>query len=130
VALNTLDDYCAERSLEKIDFIKIDTEGHELAVLQGGKQLIKSGRLPLIQFEFNEMNIVSKSVLKDFYALLQGYEFFRLMPNGLLPLGPYNSRNEIFVFQNILAVKSELYPPALMASFVVSTLPAPPIVKE
>jgi FkbM family methyltransferase len=129
VELTTLDEYCAEQKLERIEFIKIDTEGNELAVLQGGKKMVLTGRLPIIQFEFNEMNIISKSSLKDFYKLLLGYQFFRLMPNGLLPLGAYNSSNEIYMFQNILAVLAESFPPEIMARFVVSPLSKPPIAK-
>jgi hypothetical protein len=129
VELTTLDEYCAEQKLERIEFIKIDTEGNELAVLQGGKKMVVTGRLPIIQFEFNEMNIISKSSLKDFYELLQGYQFFRLMPNGLLPLGAYNSSNEIYMFQNILAVLAESFPPEIMARFVVSALSRPPLAK-
>ncbi len=127
VALTTLDQYCAEKEITGVDFIKIDTEGNELAVLQGGRHLIKNGRLPVIQFEFNEMNIISNSFLRDFYKLLEGYEFFRLMPNGLLPLGAYNSRNEIFAFQNILALRSGSYPAEIMAPFLVFTLAKPPV---
>lgn len=126
VALTTLDEYCAEHCVKEIDFIKIDTEGHELAVLKGGKRMIESGLLPLIQFEFNEMNAISRVFLKDFYSVLEGYQFFRLMPNGLLPLGPYSSRNEIFAFQNILAVLSQSYPSGSVDQFVVQPPNSPP----
>ena len=128
VELITLDEYCQAESVKKIDFIKIDTEGNELAVLQGAAKTIASGGLPLIQFEFNEMNVVSRSFLKDFYQVLEGYAFFRLMPNGLLPLGPYNPRNEIFAFQNIIAVRTESYPDAAVASFIVPVLEKPPVI--
>jgi FkbM family methyltransferase len=122
-ALTTLDQYCFEQNIISIDFIKIDTEGNELAVLQGGKQLIETGRLPIIQFEFNEMNVISGVFLRDFYKLLAGYKFFRIMPSGLLPLGAYNPRNEIFAFQNILAVLSESYSSEIMTPFAVTPLP-------
>jgi FkbM family methyltransferase len=127
--LTTLDEYCAEQNLRSIEFIKIDTEGHELAVLQGGKQMIETGGLPIIQFEFNEMNVISKSSLRDFYKLLESYDFYRLMPAGLLRLGAYSSRNEIYAFQNILAVRADSYSPEIIAPFVVSALSKPPAVK-
>ncbi|MEQ9098763.1 FkbM family methyltransferase [Imperialibacter sp.] len=105
VQITTIDDFCAEREIGRIDFLKIDTEGSELAVLQGATKLLSSGVIHAIQFEFNEMNIVSRVFLKDFYDLLKGYKFFRISSKGLLPLGSYNTRNEIFRMQNILAVK-------------------------
>ena len=42
------------------------------------------------------MNVMSRVFLRDFYRFLKAYDFFRLTPNGLLRLGPYSSRNEIF----------------------------------
>jgi len=126
VELDTLDNYCENQKLSFIDFIKIDTEGNELAVLQGARQMIATGGLPFIQFEFNEMNVISRSFLKDFYKVLEGYEFFRLMPNGLFPLGAYNAGNEIFAFQNIIALRSESYPKEVITPFLVSVLAKPP----
>ncbi|MEJ0069514.1 MAG: FkbM family methyltransferase [Pseudomonadota bacterium] len=35
VALITLDEYCATRGVARIDYLKIDTEGHDLQVLRG-----------------------------------------------------------------------------------------------
>jgi|SRR5882724_4497886 len=126
IELGTLDDYCREHRLVAIDFIKIDTEGNELAVLQGAKGLIANGGLPIIQFEFNEMNVIARTFLKDFYTLLEGYLFLRLMPSGLLPLGAYNPCNEIFAFQNFLAIRPELFEARNLNRFLASPLQRPP----
>ena len=37
VKTDTLDNYCEENNIEKIDILKIDTEGSELEVLGGGQ---------------------------------------------------------------------------------------------
>lgn len=104
--LQTLDEFCVKNNISYIDFIKIDTEGHELEVLKGAMSTISAGKIEMIQFEFNEMNIISKVFLKDFYDLLKNYQFYRLKENGLISLGPYSTDNEIFKFQNILAIKN------------------------
>jgi len=104
----TLDQFCSERTIQRIDFLKIDTEGHELAALKGASSLIAADRIGVIQFEFNEMNVVSRSFLLDFYKVLPSHDFYRLDVHRLIPLGPYSSRNEIFRFQNILAVHCSL----------------------
>ena len=60
-----------EKKIDDIDFIKIDVEGHELAVLQGAVNMINQNRIKVIQFEFNVANILSRVFLKDFYDLLE-----------------------------------------------------------
>jgi FkbM family methyltransferase len=106
--ITTIDNFCVD-TIDKIDFLKIDVEGHELEVLKGAPRMIGENRINIIQFEFNEFNIFSKSFLWDFYEILPGYDFYRILPkNKLLPLKAYNSVNEIFRYQNILAVNKTL----------------------
>jgi len=104
VAINRLDDICSERGIERIDLLKVDTEGFELEVLKGGSNVIREGRVRIVQFEFNEMNVMSRIYLHDFYDMLPGYRFFRLNAGGLVHLGEYNSANEIFKYHNIIAI--------------------------
>ena len=37
----TLDKFCKKNKISKIDLLKIDTEGHEREVLEGGKKVLK-----------------------------------------------------------------------------------------
>jgi FkbM family methyltransferase len=50
--LDTVDNYCQENGIERIDFLKIDTEGFDYKVLLGAKQMIQSGNIKYIQFEY------------------------------------------------------------------------------
>ena len=120
IKLTTFDAFCESEGIAFVDFLKIDTEGNEFAVLEGASKSIGNDTLPLIQFEFNEMNVISRVFLRDFYELLKEYQFYRIMPNGLLSLGPYNPRNEVFYFQNILAVRTGGHPMEAVQSFVVA----------
>ncbi|MFD1466651.1 FkbM family methyltransferase [Hymenobacter caeli] len=108
VAIETISDFCNGNNIEQIDFLKIDTEGFEYEVLKGAIDLINRNKISIIQFEFNEMNVISRVFLKDFYDLLQNYELFRLDSNRLINLGHYNSINEIFKFQNIIAIRNNI----------------------
>lgn len=102
----TLDQFAQKSGIGHIDFLKIDTEGFEYQVLLGAKELLAKGAIKVIQFEFNEMNVVSRVWLKDFAQILTGYTLYRLMPDGLLPLEPLRPAvTEIFAFQNIIALK-------------------------
>ena len=44
IQLDTLDNYCQRNEIRRIDFIKIDVEGHEFATLQGAQKTIESFR--------------------------------------------------------------------------------------
>ena len=107
VDVDSLDNVADTQGIDRIDLLKIDTEGHELAVLCGARRLLSEGRIGLIHFEFNEMNVYSRSFFRDFRTMLRGYEFFRLLPSDLLPLRTNALDTELFGFQNILAVPRE-----------------------
>ena len=113
VPLTTLDIFCGN-TIKRIDFLKIDVEGHEYEVLKGAANLLKADKISIIQFEFNEFNIFSRTFMFDFYQVLKKYTLYRVMPqNKIRPMGPYNSALEIFRYQNILAIHNSLdYAPA------------------
>lgn len=79
------DQYSQENNINEIDFLKIDTEGHELAVLKGFNNLLKDGRITLIQFEYGMTYIPPRITLGDVYHLLSpyGYSIGRLHPAGV-----------------------------------------------
>jgi FkbM family methyltransferase len=104
VPVETLDDVAKKEGVEYIDFLKIDTEGHELAVLSGAARLLREKRIGHIQFEFNALHVFSRVFFRDFRNMLSNYDLYRLLPKGLLPLDAEIPSTEIFAFQNILAV--------------------------
>lgn len=53
VEVNTLDEIMLQESYNKLDFLKIDTEGHEFNVLLGAEDSIKKYR-PYIVFEYDQ----------------------------------------------------------------------------
>ena len=108
VQVKTLESICDELNIQNIDFIKIDTEGNELAVLKGAKSIIEQRRVKCIQFEFNEMNVISRSFFSDFQKLLEEYTLYRLLPRGLIQLNYSPLTSELFAYQNILALPNGL----------------------
>ncbi len=105
VTVTTLDHFAAERGINLIHLLKIDTEGNELDVLKGAAGLLREGRIRAIQFEFNEMNIVSRVFFKDFCEAIPNFRFYRMLRNGLGALDPYSPLScEVFAFQNIVAL--------------------------
>jgi FkbM family methyltransferase len=55
VRCTTLDGFCAAHRLDRIDVLKVDTEGYELEVLKGAGDLLSTGRIAFIYIEFNEI---------------------------------------------------------------------------
>lgn len=100
-----LDSYLKEQGIDDIKLIKIDIEGNELAVLQGLSSYLLSGKIQAIQFEFNEMNIISRVFFKDFWDLMPNFDFYRLLPTSMIPISKYAPlKCEIFAYQNIVAI--------------------------
>jgi len=76
----TLDEFVLENNIQRLDFMKIDTEGWEFFVLQGAKNLIQKYS-PVILMELNEDNLIQTGISKEnLYQFLEEinyrYEFF------------------------------------------------------
>lgn len=108
IELATLDEFLHQNEIGEVDFLKIDTEGHEIHVLRGAAKSIRARRIGIIQFEFNTMNIISRTFLHDFFLELPGYSIFRITRDGLLSLPRYRYCDEIFNFQNLVAVREDM----------------------
>ena len=107
VSLRTLDGYCSDQSVPRVDLLKLDVEGHELAVLKGAKNLLDAGRIDIIQFEFGGCNIDSRTYFRDFFHLLvPRFRLYRILSNGLWPVDHYDETMEAFSTTNYLAVRS------------------------
>ncbi|MBI3993659.1 MAG: FkbM family methyltransferase [Candidatus Lambdaproteobacteria bacterium] len=108
VDVTTLDEFIRMHGLAHIDLLKIDTEGHELSVLQGAHEALRRAMIDVIQFEFNEMHVISRVFMRDFARLLEGFRLYRLLPDGAVPLPHYRPMDwELFGDQNIVAVRGE-----------------------
>lgn len=106
IQLTTLDDFCASEKIDHIDFLKLDVEGHELAVLKGAARMLGEGKVQLIQFEFGGCNIDSRTYFRDYFNFFKDkYELYRILSDGLEPLHDYSERLEVFQSANYLATK-------------------------
>jgi len=53
VKKTTIDQFCEDNAIEKIDLLKIDTEGNDLEVLKGGSSYLESGCIDFVLTEFS-----------------------------------------------------------------------------
>lgn len=106
IQIDTIDDFCKENSIEKIDFLKMDVQGYEYNILLGAKEMLSRGKIKYIQFEFDEPNIENRIFFKDFWELLhEEYNIFHSLYNGLVKIEKYHYELENFSCMNYLAVK-------------------------
>lgn len=105
VRLRCLTDVCREENISRIDFLKLDIEGHELQAMRGARELLEARRIRFIQFEFGAPNIESRTYFKDLFQLLNpNYRLYRIVHNGLAPIREYSEFLETFATVNFLGV--------------------------
>jgi FkbM family methyltransferase len=93
----TLDAYCAENSIDTLDFLKLDVEGHELSVLIGAETMLRSGAICFIQFEFGRACVDARVFFRDFWELLnRDYILYRVLAHGLVMVPSYDETCEVF----------------------------------
>jgi protein O-GlcNAc transferase len=102
VKATSLDGCAALRGGGGIDFLKIDVEGHEAQVVQGGRALLGE-HSPLIMFEVVAAGHADLRVLEPLREL--GYSFYRLLPGPLL-LAPFEAAQPLFQL-NLFAAKPD-----------------------
>ena len=78
------DSYTKKQGVERIHALKIDAEGMDYEVLAGMGDLIRDGKIDVIQFELIECGSVESPSIKDYLQLLiNQYEVGRLYPKAV-----------------------------------------------
>lgn len=93
IRVTTLDAYCEEMSVARIDFMKVDVEGMELQVFRGGEKSLRTFR-PAIYFEtLGRYKGAAKSNFDHLESFLKdcGYTLHKLHRDGSLT--PSSIRN-------------------------------------
>lgn len=83
VACKKLDTFFYELNLEKIDYLKIDTEGAEYKILCGAQNILKENKIIFVQFEYGlsdpNNDIPSVELICD---LLSSYGYEEILTSG------------------------------------------------
>jgi FkbM family methyltransferase len=86
VKLITLDDFLEEHPLPKIDFIKIDVDGHEPLFFEGAWKTLEKFE-PTVLLEVNHLNYLSAGYMAwDFYDLLKDKGYHIYYEDGLVEI--------------------------------------------
>lgn len=92
----TLDEYCKNKKIKEIDYLKIDVEGFEYNVLQGAKILLSQGLISAGQFEYGGAFADNNTTIHDIILFLSklNYSCF---------LGPVEENNKL-TFENAVKI--------------------------
>ena len=104
----SLDDFCEQSGIKRVDFIKIDTDGHEYAVLTGARKIIGKFR-PAIIFEagiylMNENSVDFSDYWKFFkssdYSLFNSSNFKKINADSYDKYIPLKGTIDILAMPN------------------------------
>ncbi|MDD2490494.1 MAG: FkbM family methyltransferase, partial [Bacilli bacterium] len=100
------DVYCEQNNIHHIHLLKIDTEGHEINVIDGFQKMLNCGKIHAIQFEYGHTWLPPRKQLRDAYELLvpMGYKIGRLYPRGVDFCQYSNFRDEHYRMGNYVAI--------------------------
>ena len=106
--LDAFGDELTQNGSTCIDLVKIDVEGHELAVLEGCGELIQNIRM--VQFEYGSRNLDTRTCFRDFWSFFQrhGFSLHRITPRGAQAIHSYSVWEESLVTTNFVAVNQRL----------------------
>jgi hypothetical protein len=87
IVVDTLDSYCGAAAIDRIDLLKVDTEGHDLDVLRGGEEMLSRRAVACLQCE------CSTSPDNRFHVQFEDVKSF-LEPHGYRLFGIYEQMGE------------------------------------
>lgn len=105
--VETGDNYCREKGIGQIDFLKIDVEGVEHLVLKGFEEMLKQGNVRAVQFEYGYTNGDSKFLMRDYCRFFEAYGYgVARIQKGPLQFVPWSYKmNNFDSGPNFLAVR-------------------------
>jgi FkbM family methyltransferase len=105
VNCDTLDGICDRLNIDHIDVLKVDTEGHDLAVLQGAERMLSQHRIRFIYVEFNTLGPkagTTGGALLPISSILEplGYRFVASYAEYMITTGEFFVTSNALFFYN------------------------------
>jgi FkbM family methyltransferase len=83
VKVTTIDEFCKEQKIKRIDVLKLDTQGYELEIFKGAESTILENKIGLLYFEVTFIDIYKElpsfTSLYDF-CVKHGFELVSIYP--------------------------------------------------
>jgi len=106
----SLDDFCDENRIQRLDCIKIDTDGHELKVLKGATRTIGKFQ-PIVIFEIGLYIIQEHGIEFEEYLEFfadHGYTLFNSKNNKQVTPENYLRQIPLYYTTDVIAIPSQL----------------------
>ena len=100
VKTNTIDNFCKNNKITKIDILKIDVEGSELEVLKGSKKILNQTHLIQLEIYQNKKNF--SKIEKKITTLLKEYNFKKIKEKKIWSVSLFSN----LIGKDVLFVKS------------------------
>jgi FkbM family methyltransferase len=100
IKIDTIDNFCEQNSINKIDILKLDVQGGEMLALEGAIQMLSSKKINLIFMEVEYIEIYkSQPLFHDMTAFLAkyGYRLFGIYDTQWLENGQIAWSDAIFL---------------------------------
>ena len=89
IKTNTLDNFCKEKKIKKIDILKIDVEGSELKVLEGGKKILDKTNIIQVEILQNKKNF--DKIKNKVTILLKKYNFHKISEKNIYSVSLFSN---------------------------------------
>ena len=109
VAVQALDQFCQEQSIDRIQILKIDTQGFEPEVLKGAETFLKNRSIDVLEVEIMLGDIYASNVNfldLETHLIPNGYKFVGIDRPANLISTPDSNPNVIYARSELLEAKS------------------------
>lgn len=110
VPVTTVAAYADRHGVEVIDLLKIDAEGFDASVIRGALPLLRTGRIGVVQFEYNSQWTASRAYLGDVADLIADlpYTLGKVVPGGIELYEEWRPELERFFEANYALVRDDM----------------------
>jgi len=111
ILVKKLDNFIHNEKFKNIDFVKIDTEGHEKKVIEGMKNFLLKKKIKMIQIEFNLHHLIAGDSIFSISRKLNGYIVAQLnLINGrLLLVDPQDFLSNIYINSVFVFIRKDFF---------------------
>ena len=110
VERTTIDAFLEASTVKEIDLVKVDTEGHDFAVIRGAVNSLKAGKIGVLQFEYNWRWMGQRAFLRDVFNFIgdMNYNFGRVTPAGVELHKQWCPALETLVEDNYVIIRKDI----------------------